>query len=89
MRSLNGLLTEAEAKAILVDKLLIPHNYDDVEKKINEQIDDYKVQLFESFFSDKDKLQKQINFARRQFNVLLNARHSLDEYTIERICVIC
>lgn len=67
----------------LIDAGLWHHGGDDQLKKIEQQIEDYKVQLYESCLNPpkQKQIRKSLDSIRKTHNRLLNIRHSFDHLT--------
>lgn len=84
----NEWITEEEALNFLIESGLWPANGDENLKKIEKQLEDYKIELFKNFLNPKKikSLKNTINSLKKTINRSYNIRHSFDSITVEGYC---
>ena len=81
-------ISEEEALIFLIETGLWPVNGDDQIKKIETQIEDYKIDLFKNFLNPKKikSLRSTLNSLKNTLNKYYNIRHCFDNITVEGYC---
>lgn len=81
----NDWMTDDAIVSYLIDMGLWAFNGDDQLKKIESQIEDYKVELYDNFLNPpkQKQVRKSLDSLRKRYNQLYHTRHCLDHLTPE------
>jgi hypothetical protein len=84
----NEWITEEEALNFLVETGLWPINGEENLKKLEKQLEDYKIELFQNFLNPKKikSIRSTLNSLRKTIDKYNNIRHSFDNITTEGYC---
>jgi len=84
----NGWMTKETLLYSLVSLGIWPHNGDKELSKLEEQIENLKVDLYKNFFNKvrQKNIRKSLQNYKKQYNIYYNKRHSYDHITIEGYC---
>ena len=84
----NEWITEEEALNFLVETGLWPINGEENLKKLEKQLEDYKIELFQNFLNPKKikSIRNTLNSLRKTIDKYNNIRHSFDNITTEGYC---
>jgi hypothetical protein len=84
----NEWISEDEVLNFLIEIGLWPINGNDQIQKLEKQIEDYKIELFQNFLNPKKikSLRNMLNSLKKTLSKYISIRHSLDSVTIEGYC---